>query len=170
MSAPLALLATACPGPPWQAIPGASGALSSRIDNETREAVAGAFPASLSTPSSIRIPAVSDGYDAILARMAAFQTHEPKRGRVFGYMYETEDHALEQFVQKAFNMYMHENGLNPTAFPALRKFEVEVVQMTLNLFHAPHKAVGACTHTHVDAWAKQSETGNERRTCVRSLF
>jgi glutamate/tyrosine decarboxylase-like PLP-dependent enzyme len=37
---------------------------------------------------------------------------------------------------------MHENGLNPTAFPALRKFEVEVVQMTLNLFNAPPTAVG----------------------------
>ena len=39
---------------------------------------------------------------------------------------------------------MHENGLNPTAFPALRKFEVEVVQMTLNLFNAPPTAVGQC--------------------------
>ena len=42
----------------------------------------------------------------------------------------------------AGSRYMHENALNPTAFPVLRKFEVEVVQMTLNLFNAPASAVG----------------------------
>ena len=109
-----------------------------------------------------------DSYESILARMGSYQQHEPKRGRVFGYMYETEDHALEQFVQKAFTMYMHENGLNPTAFPALRKFEVEVVQMTLNLFHAPPKAVGACSHTHAQTGGRtQKAIGG---TCVRSPF
>ena len=31
------------------------------------------------------------------------------------------------------------------AFPALRKFEVEVVQMTLNMLHAPAGACGTMT-------------------------
>jgi sphinganine-1-phosphate aldolase len=35
--------------------------------------------------------------------------------------------------------------LNPVAFPALRKFEVEVVQMTLNMLNAPSNACGTMT-------------------------
>lgn len=89
-----------------QAIPGAAGALQSRIDAETTAAVAGAFPAALNDGAVLRIPAESAPYDDILARMRAFQTHEPnpRKGRVFGYMYEVMDHDLESFIQKAFVM------------------------------------------------------------------
>ena len=89
-----------------QVIPGAAGALQSRIDSETTAAVAGAFPAALNDGAVLRIPAEPEPYDAILARMRGFQTHEPnpRKGRVFGYMYEVMDHDLESFIQKAFVM------------------------------------------------------------------
>lgn len=89
-----------------QVIPGAAGALQSRIDSETTAAVAGAFPAALNEGAMLRIPAESAPYDEILARMRGFQQHEPnpRKGRVFGYMYEVMDHDLESFIQKAFVM------------------------------------------------------------------
>lgn len=129
----------------WQAVPGAAGALSSTIDSETRAAVATMFPSELIQSQTLSIPATGRAYSDILAEMAQWRTFDPKRGRVFGYMYESCDPQYEHFIESAFVMYMHENGLNPTAFPALRKLEVEVVAMTLDMFHAPPSAVGTMT-------------------------
>jgi glutamate/tyrosine decarboxylase-like PLP-dependent enzyme len=42
-------------------------------------------------------------------------------------------------------MYFSENGLNPTAFPSLRKFETEVVAMTASLLGGGPRTVGNMT-------------------------
>jgi glutamate/tyrosine decarboxylase-like PLP-dependent enzyme len=42
-------------------------------------------------------------------------------------------------------MFFSENGLNPTAFPSLRKFETEVVRMALSLLNGDGETVGNMT-------------------------
>lgn len=103
------------------------------------------FPSELTSTQTLSIPAEGRPYAGVLEQMAQWRKFDPKKGRVFGYMYEVCDADYEHFIEKAFIMYMHENGLNPTAFPALRKLEVEVVQMTLNMFNAPSSGVGTMT-------------------------
>ncbi len=70
----------------------------------------------------------------ILADMRAARDHDIKweQGRVFGLVYHISD-EIDDLLKEAFTMFFAENGLNPTAFPSLRKFETEVVAMTAAL-------------------------------------
>ncbi|GIW72600.1 MAG: aspartate aminotransferase family protein [Planctomycetota bacterium] len=65
-------------------------------------------------------------------------------GRTWSLVYDAgpEHHALLQRVQALF---CAENGLNPMAFPSVRRMEAEVVAMTASLLHAPPQAVGTMT-------------------------
>eukprot|EP00095_Tigriopus_kingsejongensis_P003316 maker-scaffold612_size124412-snap-gene-0.23 protein:Tk03316 transcript:maker-scaffold612_size124412-snap-gene-0.23-mRNA-1 annotation:"sphingosine-1-phosphate lyase 1-like isoform x2" len=48
-------------------------------------------------------------------------------------------------VTKAYSLTAFANPLNPDAFPGIRKFEAEVVRMTLDLFHGDDDACGTMT-------------------------
>ncbi|TRY72161.1 hypothetical protein TCAL_03949 [Tigriopus californicus] len=48
-------------------------------------------------------------------------------------------------MTSAYKLTAFANPLNPDAFPGIRKFEAEVVRMTLNLFHGDDKACGTMT-------------------------
>ena len=43
------------------------------------------------------------------------------------------DEDILDLLKQAYTLFFSENGLNPTAFPSLRKFETEVVAMTARL-------------------------------------
>lgn len=60
-------------------------------------------------------------------------------------VYDTTIDGHHELIEKVFTTFMHENGLNPVAFPALRKFEVEVVAMSLTMLNAPSSACGTMT-------------------------
>ena len=69
-------------------------------------------------------------------------------GRAFGGIYG-RDHEHEAFVNAAYCLYCDSNALYPGVFPGLRKFEAEVVAMTLSLYRAdltqPRGACGTMT-------------------------
>lgn len=67
-----------------------------------------------------------------------------KKGRAFSYVYYAEA-AITETLKKAYLEYFSENALNPSAFPSLRKMEIEVIHMCLSLFEAPEQAVGSMT-------------------------
>ena len=50
-----------------------------------------------------------------------------------------------QFLKDVYTLYFHENGLNPGAFPSLKKFEAEVVSMAANLLGGGENAAGTMT-------------------------
>ena len=49
-------------------------------------------------------------------------------GKTWSLVYHAGDEQTE-FLKKAYSTYFHANGLNPGAFPSLKKFEAEVVSM-----------------------------------------
>ena len=67
-----------------------------------------------------------------------------EKGRAFGLIYHI-DEEIDSLLQDAFLMFFSENGLNPTAFPSLRKFETEVVSMTASLLHGDENVTGNMT-------------------------
>ena len=73
--------------------------------------------------SFVTVPEKGQDREAILAAMAELQKKDasPTDGRTFAYMYDTLQDEHQEYVTKAQNMFMWENGLNPVAFPALRK-------------------------------------------------
>jgi glutamate/tyrosine decarboxylase-like PLP-dependent enzyme len=65
-------------------------------------------------------------------------------GRAFSLVYHESDEHTE-FLKKVYTMYFHENGLNPGAFPSIRKYEAEVVAMAARLLGGGDRAAGTMT-------------------------
>ena len=55
--------------------------------------------------------------------------------RLFGLVYPTGDHAIEDLIVQVNNRYLFGNALNPFKFPELAAMESEVVNMTSELLH-----------------------------------
>lgn len=60
-----------------------------------------------------------------------------RAGRTFSLVYNPVDPELERLQEAVAQEYLHENYLNPFAFPSLLKMEREVVSMAADLFGAP---------------------------------
>jgi glutamate/tyrosine decarboxylase-like PLP-dependent enzyme len=58
-----------------------------------------------------------------------------RRGRTFSLVYNPADPTLERLQEAVALEYLHENYLNPFAFPSLLRMEREVVAMAADLVH-----------------------------------
>jgi glutamate/tyrosine decarboxylase-like PLP-dependent enzyme len=58
-------------------------------------------------------------------------------GRTFSLVYNPADEGLEHLQREVALEYLHENYLNPFAFPSLLRMEQEVVSMAADLFGRP---------------------------------
>lgn len=65
-------------------------------------------------------------------------------GKAFSLVFKAGDEATA-LLQEAYTTFFSENGLNPSAFPSLRKFETEVVAMTADLLGGGGQAAGSMT-------------------------
>ena len=63
-----------------------------------------------------------------------------RRGRTFSLVYNPADPALERLQEAVALAYLHENYLNPFAFPSLLRMERDVVAMAADLLHGNAKA------------------------------
>ncbi|MFO0547480.1 MAG: aspartate aminotransferase family protein [Polyangiaceae bacterium] len=67
-----------------------------------------------------------------------------RSGRLFAYVYDGGP-EIEEVAKKAFTAFMSENGLDPTAFPSLLRFENEIIAMAREHLHGGDEVVGAFT-------------------------
>ena len=67
-----------------------------------------------------------------------------RSGKVFSLVYHLDDEH-SQFLKDAFTTYFSENGLNPMAFKSLKRFEHEVIKMSVNLLNGSKDTVGTFT-------------------------
>jgi sphinganine-1-phosphate aldolase len=84
--------------------------------------------------------------EEVLQEMRAARDADVKwhQGRAFGLVYHISD-EIDRLLKDAFTLFFSENGLNPTAFPSLRRFETEVVAMTAALLGGDGNVVGTMT-------------------------
>ncbi len=82
----------------------------------------------------------------ILASMRRARDHDAQwqNGRVFGLVYHISD-EIDDLLKEAYTMFFSENGLNPTAFPSLSKFENEIIAMAADLLGGDDKVAGTMT-------------------------
>lgn len=66
-------------------------------------------------------------------------------GALSGTCHKPPNMERVETMTSAYSLTAFANPLNPDAFPGIRKFEAEVVRMTLNLFHGDDKACGTMT-------------------------
>jgi len=96
--------------------------------------------------STFSFPTTGRSKEDVLDTMRAARDHDIQwqQGRVFGLVYHISE-EIDDLLKEAFTMFFSENGLNPTAFPSLRKFESEVVAMTASLLGGDEHVCGNMT-------------------------
>lgn len=94
----------------------------------------------------MKIPSKGGTPEEILAKMKAAGANDARwrDGRVFSLVYYAGEEALA-LLKDAYMMYFSENGLNPSVFPSLRRFEAEVVAMTAHLLGGDAEVTGTMT-------------------------
>ncbi|TNF30524.1 MAG: aspartate aminotransferase family protein [Deltaproteobacteria bacterium] len=93
-----------------------------------------------------QIPPTGREHEQLLAEMAHFAEGDAdfRGGRTWSMVYWAGDDHHE-VCERAHNLYMAKNALNPMAFKSLKRMEHEVVQMTASMLNGPETAVGTMT-------------------------
>ena len=65
-----------------------------------------------------------------------------RAGKVWSLVYHASDEHTET-LKKAYTMFFSKNALSPIAFPSLKKFEIEVVSMAVDLFNGDKRCCGS---------------------------
>ncbi|RJQ10851.1 MAG: aspartate aminotransferase family protein [Bacillota bacterium] len=96
--------------------------------------------------ATVRLPVKGASRDAVLAAMSASRAQDAKwrDARTWSLVYHAGD-ELTRLLTDAYTMFFSENGLNPMAFPSLKRFESEVVSMTAGLLGGDDQVVGNMT-------------------------
>jgi sphinganine-1-phosphate aldolase len=103
-------------------------------------------------PQAVPFPKAGKSKECILDAMEAARAQDArwKQGRAFSLVYYGGEEILD-LLKAAYTMFFSENGLNPTAFPSLRKFETEVVSMTASLLGGDVNTCGNMTAGGTDS-------------------
>jgi sphinganine-1-phosphate aldolase len=83
-----------------------------------------------------------------------------KRAKTWSLVYFAGEDILE-VAKEAYTRFFSENGLNPIAFPSLRRFERDVVQMSLSMMNAPPEAAGSMTGGGTESLLMAVKTARE---------
>jgi len=112
------------------AVPGAMGALDAELVQEATKAYNDMFEAS-TAPGPDGFPAEGIPSKQLMAELLQLKASDvdPSKGKTFAYVYTPFAEEAEKFSKEAQAVFSNCNALNPTAFPSLRKMEVEVVGM-----------------------------------------
>ena len=96
--------------------------------------------------SRTQLPSHGLSKDTILSEMQAARDHDVqwRNGQVFSLVFSAGD-EVNDVAKTAYTTFFSENGLNPTAFPSLRKFETEVVAMVAGLVGGDGATAGNMT-------------------------
>lgn len=96
--------------------------------------------------STLKFPTHGLPKEYILQTMRDLRAHDVKwhDGKVFSLVFHAGD-EISDLLKEAYTMFFAENGLNPTAFPSLRRFETEVVAMVASLLGSDGSVVGNLT-------------------------
>ncbi len=95
---------------------------------------------------TLPFPSTGKSKDEVLAAMRAARDHDVQwqKGRAFSLVYHAGK-DVDDLLKEASLLFFSENGLNPTAFPSLRKFETEIVAMAASLLGGDEDTAGTVT-------------------------
>lgn len=93
-----------------------------------------------------KIPQKGRSETDIFKDMERYRAEDPdwRGGKVWSYIYHAGDEE-EALIKKAYTLFLSENGLDPTVFKSLQKFENEVVKSVINILGGDNKVVGNLT-------------------------
>ena len=105
-----------------------------------------------SSRPSMEFPRSGRSKEEVLSAMRAARDHDLRwrEGKAFSLVYNAGD-EISELLKEAYLLFFSENGLNPTAFPSLKKFESEVVAMTSALLGGDADTIGNMTSGGTDS-------------------
>jgi len=94
----------------------------------------------------MKIPETGIKKDEIFQALESYKVKDLdwRSGKVMGYVYDPGKEA-EAVINKAYTMYLAENGLDPLTYPSLLRLETELVEMVANLLHGDNDVAGNFT-------------------------
>lgn len=94
----------------------------------------------------LKMPAVGRGRDEVLETLGAFRARDVswRDGKTFAYVYHASEEATA-VAERAFQMYLWENALDPTVFPSLLEIETQIVAMAASHLGGDAEVVGNFT-------------------------
>ncbi len=100
----------------------------------------------MSTPARTALPTRGTDWSTLEKRMHEMGEGDVdwRSGRAAVYVFHAGEDVL-RVAKEAYALYQSENGLGPAAFPSLARMEREVLDMGLDLLHAPEGACGNLT-------------------------
>lgn len=110
----------------------------------------------------ITLPAKRTPAENVLATMRAARDRDAKwkDGKAWSLVFYAGDQVLE-LLKEAYTLFFSENGLNPMAFPSLKKFEAEVVAMTASLLGGDEETAGNMTSGGTESLLMAVKTARE---------
>ena len=92
------------------------------------------------------IPLKGRSRKEVLKQLKSFNRDDPdyKHSKLWSLVYYLgKEHT--DFLHEAYGSFFSANGLNPMAFKSLKKFEEEVIDMTVNLLNGDKNCSGVMT-------------------------
>ena len=89
-------------------------------------------------------------------------------GKTWSLIYPAGD-DVDEVLREANELYLYENALNPFRFPSLRQMEVDVVEMTGHMLHAPDGFGGAMSSGGTESILLGVLTARERAKAERGV-
>jgi sphinganine-1-phosphate aldolase len=110
------------------------------------------------------------GQDEIVATLSDFRQGDARwqDGRTFGLVFDGGD-ELHRVVETVASMFLHDNALNPMAFPSLARIQSEVVGITGELLHVPDGAGGFMTSGGTESILMAVKAARERARAERGI-
>lgn len=110
----------------------------------------------------IALPTKGHPAEEVLATMQQVREQDAKwhKGRTWSLVFDAGDEVTE-LLKEAYTMFFSENGLNPTAFPSLKKFETEVAAMMATLLGGDENTVGNMTSGGTESILMAVKTARE---------
>ena len=108
--------------------------------------------------------------DEIVAELTEARVGDARwrEGRTFGMVFDGGP-ELHEVVEAVATMFLHDNALNPRAFPSLAKIQSEVVGITAGLLHAPEGAAGFMTSGGTESILMAVKAARERGRVERGI-
>lgn len=115
-------------------------------------------------------PAEGTSPDDLLAelRSARGDDLDWRGGKAFSLVYNVGDEGLETVLHDVAALYLHENALNPFAFPSLLNMEQEIVAMAADLLGGSANA-GALTSGGTESIFLAVQTAREHARTTRGI-
>jgi glutamate/tyrosine decarboxylase-like PLP-dependent enzyme len=119
----------------------------------------------------LNIPAQGVDREEVFAALQAAhaQDLDPRGGRTWAYVYDTGRPDIEAVAKHAYMEYLSENGLDPTVFPSLLKFENEVVAMCAAHLGGDAETAGSFTSGGTESCMLAVKTAREHARVTRGI-